>query len=316
MRAAVCTEYGAPEVLRVQEVATPVPGDRDALIRIRASSVSSSDCFVRSGGRPFPIVLRIAMRLALGVKRPRRPILGLVLAGEVAGTGAAVQRFRIGDRVYAFTEFRFGGHAEYACVPETAIIASAPRNATDDEAAAIPYGGLLALHYLRRGGIGSGQQVLVYGASGAVGTMAVQLAKHFGARVTAVSGPANLELVQSLGADSVLDYTKDDAPTSRTSFDLVLDAVGKRKSSRSKDACRSALAAGGKYVSVDDGAPRQSTRDLDLLTQLVEAGAIRPVVDRRYPLERISEAHRYVELGHAKGTVVVTVDHEPQRSAI
>jgi NADPH:quinone reductase-like Zn-dependent oxidoreductase len=250
------------------------------------------------------------MRLAIGITRPRRGIVGLVLAGEVQRTGNAVTRFRVGDRVVAFTELRLGAYAQYTCLPETSTMAAAPSHLTYEEAAAIPYGGLLALHYLRRGNIRRGQRVLVYGASGAVGTSAVQLAKHFGAEVTAVCGTTNVELVRSLGADAVMDYTKEHALGPGQLFDIVLDAVGKRKTSSLKEACRTALAPAGKYVSVDDGTPRMHASELALLTELVETGKLKPVIDRRYPLEQIVEAHRYVEAEHKKGNVVITVSHE------
>jgi NADPH:quinone reductase-like Zn-dependent oxidoreductase len=308
MRAAVCTRYGPPEVLQLREVDKPVPRDDEVLIQIRATTVTSSDWFIRSALSSAPITTQILMRLVMGVTRPRKPILGLVLAGEIEETSKHLRRFRVGDRVYAFTKFRFGSYAQFTCLPETATMALAPSNLTYEEAAAIPYGGLLALHYLRKGTIRSGQQVLIYGASGAVGTAAVQLAKHFGTVVTAVCGTMNLELVASLGADAVIDYTKEHAPGKV--YDLVLDAVGTRKTSRLKVACRAALAPEGKYISVDDGMPRMAASDLALLTDLVEAGKIKPVIDRRYPLEQIVAAHRYVEQGHKKGNVVITVSHE------
>jgi NADPH:quinone reductase-like Zn-dependent oxidoreductase len=310
MRAAICTGYGPPEVLEVQDVAKPVPRDDEVLIKIHATVVTSSDWLLRSGMHGFPLLVRTAMRVFVGVTRPRRPILGLVLAGEVEQAGASVRRFHVGDRVYAFTEFHFGAYAEFTCLRATATVAVAPRNLSYAEAAAIPYGGLLALHYLQKADVQSGQRVLVYGASGAVGTSAVQLAKHFGAEVTAVCGPANVELVRSLGADVVMDYAKEEAPRAGALYDVVFDAVGKRKTSKLKEASRKALAARGKCLSVDDGAPRVSAPGLARLTELVEADKLRPVIDRRYALEQIVEAHRYVEQEHKKGNVVLAVTHE------
>src|ERR1700722_4411794 len=307
MRAAVCTRYGPPEVLQLQDVEKPVPKNHEVLIRIHATTVTSSDCFVRSAVRFAPLAMQIMLRLVLGIARPRQPILGLVLAGEIEETGKAVRRFRVGDPVYAFTKFHFGCYAQFTCVPETGIMASAPSKLTYEEAAAIPYGGLLALHFLRRGNIRSAQKVLIYGASGAVGTSAVQLAKHFGAEVTAACGATNLQLARSLGADTVIDYTREDAPDGGKLYDLVFDAVGKRKTSILKAACGKALATGGKYVSVDGGTPRFAASDLTLLKELVEAGKLKPVIDRSYPLEKIVEAHRYVEQGHKKGNVIVVV---------
>ncbi len=224
-----------------------------------------------------------------------------------SGSTGAVHR-----AVTAFTKFRFGSYAQYTCLPETSTLASAPSNVTYEEAASIPYGGLLALHYLRKGNVRSGQQVLIYGASGAVGTSAVQLAKQFGAEVTAVCGTTNLQLARSLGADTVIDYTKEHAPSEGKLYDLVFDAVGKRKTSRLKVACEKALAPGGKYTSVDDGTPHLPASDLAVLKEAVEAGNLKPVIDRCYPLEQIAEAHRYVEQEHKKGNVVVTVTHEPE----
>jgi NADPH:quinone reductase-like Zn-dependent oxidoreductase len=315
MRAVVCTRYGPPEVLQLREVEKPVPSDDEVLIKIHATTVNSSDWFIRSALRSAPVITQILMRLVIGITRPRKPVLGMVLAGEIEETGKPVGRFRVGDRVYAFTKFRFGCYAQYTCLPETATMALAPSNLTYEEAAAIPYGGLLAMHFLRKGSIQSGQQVLIYGASGAVGTTAVQLAKHFGTVVTAACGTTNLELAVSLGADAVIDYTNKHAPGGKH-YDLVLDAVGKRKTSRLKVACRAALAPGGKYVSVDDGMPRMTASDLALLTELVQAGKLKPVIDKRYPLEQIVEAHRYVEQGHKKGNVVVTVSHASSRGVI
>jgi NADPH:quinone reductase-like Zn-dependent oxidoreductase len=307
MKAAVCDRYGPPEVLRIAEVEAPVPAHDEMLVRIHASTVNSSDWYVRSGVPMSPLRTQVPFRLLVGLRRPRRRIIGLILAGEVVEVGRTVTRFRPGDRVWAFTKLRFGAYAEYACVKEDSSVAIAPAGVTYDEAAAIAYGGLMALHYLRRGGVRSGLRVLVYGASGATGTAAVQLARHAGAVVTGVCGPDNAEFVKSLGAVAVLDYTAADAPPAGATYDLVLDAVGKRRGSPLKDACRRAVAPGGRYVSVDDGAPGFSAADLAALAELVDAGAIVPVIDRVYPLERIVDAHRYVEGDHKRGNVVITI---------
>lgn len=310
MKAAICKRYGPPDVLEIRDVAKPVPKAREVLIKIHASTVNSSDWFVRSGIPSAPLAMQIMMRLLVGIARPRRRILGLILAGEVEEVGKRVTGFRVGARVYAFTKFHFGGYAQYVCLPETATIARAPSNLTHEDTAAIPYGGLLALHYLRKGNLRSGQRLLIYGASGAVGTSAVQLAKSLGAHVTAVCGPTNLDLVRSLGADAVLDYTKERSPGEGVLYDLVLDAVGKRKTSVLRDACMKALAPGGQSISVDDGTPEFPASDLVTLTESVEAGKLKPVIDRRYPLEEIVEAHRYVEQEHKKGNVVITIAHD------
>ena len=209
--------------------------------------------------------------------------------------------------MFGFDRFAFGAYAEYKCLPEGGVLASKPSNLSYEEAAAIPYGGLLALHFLRRSKIRSGQEVLVYGASGAVGTSAVQLAKHFGAEVTGVCSTANLGLVRSLGADTVIDYTKDDFTKEGKRYDLILVAVGDRVNPPSRPDCRKALAPDAAYVSVDQGRPKMLTEDLVLLKRLVEAGKLKPVIDRCYPLEPMAEAHRYVDQGHKKGNVVITV---------
>ena len=307
MRAAVCTRYGPPEVLQLRDVDEPVVGKHDVLIRIRATAVTASDCFIRSAVPNARLVMRIMLRLVIGMRKPRRPIQGAVLAGEIEATGKDVTRFRIGDRVWAFTMLRFGCYAQRTSLPSTfRLLTPSPSNLTDEEAAAIPYGGLIASSFLRRGSIQPREEVLVYGASGAIGTCAVQLVKHLGANVTAVCSTVNMELVRSLGADAVLDYTKDTLPAGRR-YDVVFDAVGRRKTSALKVASADALAPGGRSISVDDRTPRLGDDDLLQLKALVEAGTLRPVIDRRYSLEQIAEAHRYVEQGHKKGNVVVTV---------
>jgi NADPH:quinone reductase-like Zn-dependent oxidoreductase len=307
MKAAVCTAYGPPEVLQVRDVPNPVPKAREVLIKIHATSVSASDTYIRDGLSFAPLPLQLLMRLVIGITRPRKPILGLVLAGEIERAGKGVERFRAGDRVYAMTNLRFGAYAQFACLKETGTLARSPSNLTDDQAAALPYGGLLALHFLKKSGLHSGQSVLVYGASGAIGTAAIQIAKIFGALVTAACGPTNLDLVKALGAEAAIDYTRTSSPGRH--FDLVLDAVGGTKTSAFKVACRAALTPGGRYVSVDDGIPRLKGDHLAQLTMWAEAGKLEPVIDRRYPLDQIVDAHRYVDQGHKKGNVIITVPH-------
>jgi NADPH:quinone reductase-like Zn-dependent oxidoreductase len=299
--------YGPPEVLQLQEVRDPLPGAKDVLIRIRATTVTPSDCYIRSMIPSAPLAMRLVARAAIGFTRPRRPILGAILAGEIEAIGRKVSRFQVGDRVWAFTVLRMGCYAQRTCLPATLkLLTPAPSNLSDDEAAAIPGGGLMALYFLRKANIQSGQRVLVYGASGANGTCAVQLAKHLGAQVTAVCSTANVELLRSLGADTLLDYTKEQA-SSLGRYDLVFDAVGRRKTSPLKVALRNALTPAGKFISVDDGLPRFRRDDLIRLRELAEAGKLKPVIDKRYPLEQIAEAHRYVEQGHKKGNVVITI---------
>jgi NADPH:quinone reductase-like Zn-dependent oxidoreductase len=302
MRAVVCTRYGPPEVLQLRDLPKPTPGSGDVCTKIFATSVTASDCIVRAFN--VPRRLKLPMGAVLGFRRPRNPILGLVLAGEVESVGRDVTRFKPGHQVYGFTAFRFGAYAEYKCLPEKAILALKPSNATYEEAAAIPYGGLLALHFLKQANIESRRRVVVYGASGAIGTCAVQLAKYFGAEVTAVCSAANLELVRSLGADAVIDYTKDDFTQNGARYDLVFNAVGKRKAMLQAEG---SLTPGGKHITVDDNSPKMRAEDLAFLTGLVESGRLKPVIDRTYPLEHIVEAHRYVDAGHKKGNVVVTV---------
>ncbi len=307
MRAAVCTRYGPPEVLQLQDVHDPVPGAKDVLIRIRATTVTPSDCYIRSAIPSAGLAMRLMARVVIGFTRPRRPILGAVLAGEIEAIGRKVTRFHVGDRVWAFTTLRMGCYAQRTCLPATLkLLTPAPSNLSDDEAAAIPGGGLMALYFLGKAKIERGQRVLVYGASGANGTCAMQIAKHLGANVTAVCSTTNVELLRSLGADTVLDYTKDH-PFALGRHDVVFDAVGLRKTSAMKEASRNALTRAGKFISVDDALPRVGRDDLIRLRELAEAGKLKPVIDRRYPLERIAEAHRYVEQGHKKGNVVITV---------
>jgi len=304
MKAIVCTKYGSPDVLQLQEVEKPTAKNHEVLIKIFATAVTASDCIVR--GFKVPIALWIPMALAVGFPKPRQPILGMVFAGEVESVGKDVKSFTKGDQVFGFDRFVFGAYAEYKCLPGEGMLAIKPTNLSYEAAAAVPYGGLLALPYLRKGNIQSGQKILIYGASGAVGTSAVQLAKYYGAEVTGVCSTTNLELVKSLGADTVIDYTKEDFTNRGELYDLIFDAVGKRKSSTFQG--KKALTPNGKYISVDDGSPNVQIEDLILLKELVEAGKIKPVIDRCYPLEQMTEAHRYVEKGHKKGNVVITLE--------
>jgi NADPH:quinone reductase-like Zn-dependent oxidoreductase len=274
-------------------------------IRILATAVTSSDCYVR--GLNLSPAYRLMARLALGWSAPRQPVLGMVLSGEVDSVGRDARSFQVGQPVFGFNRHRFGTYAQYVCWPEDGLLATRPANLSDEEAAAIPYGGLLALHFLRKAEVRAGQRVLIYGASGAVGTSAVQLARHLGAHVTGVCSAANLDLVASLGANTAIDYTHENFTGQATRYDVIFDAVGKRKSAAALRRCRQVLAPGGTCVSVDDGTPKLRREDLVLLGELVTKGEIRPVIDRTYALDNIVEAHRYVDNGHKRGNVVVAV---------
>ncbi|WP_426452099.1 NAD(P)-dependent alcohol dehydrogenase [Paenibacillus sp. S-38] len=302
MKAMVCTKYGGPDVLELREIAKPVPKAKELLVKIHAATVTSGDIRVRAF--QSPPLLWLPMRAVLGFTKPRNPILGVELAGEVEAVGPAVKRFKKGDRVFALTRMRLGCYAEYTCLSEEDLVAVQPAHATHEEAAAILFGGTTALHFFRKGQLRSGQKVLIYGASGAVGTSAVQLARHFGAEVTGVCSAANAELVKSLGAERWIDYTREDFAERPERYEIIFDAVGKLPKSK----CRRALAPDGRYLTVDgQGIAKVLPEDIRLLKELMETGRIRPVIDRRYPLEEIPEAHRYVETGRKRGNVVVTV---------
>ena len=304
MKAIVCTKYGPPEVLQLKEVAKPVPKDNEVCIKIRATAVTASDCIVRAFN--VPLSYKLPMALAIGFRKPRRPILGMVSAGEIESVGKNVNTFKPGDQLFAcdFDRFVFGMYAEYVCFPADGMLVEKPNNMSYEEAAAIPYGGLLALHFLKKSNVQSGQNVLIYGASGAIGTSALQLAKQFGAEVTGVCSTRNLELVKSLGADSVIDYTKEDFTNRQDKYDFIFNAVGK---SKAKLQCKSVLTPNGQHITVDDGSPKVSVDGLIFLKELAEADQLKAVVDRCYPLEEMVEAHRYVDKGHKRGNVVITV---------
>jgi len=286
-------------------MATPVPRNNEVRLRVLATAVTSSDCYIR-GLRLSP-AYRIMARIALGWNAPKRRVLGMVLSGEVDSIGSDVRTFEPGDRVFGFNRRRFGTYAQYVCWPEDGLLAPRPANLTDEESAAIPYGGLLALHFLRKASVRAGQKVLVFGASGAVGTSAVQLARYLGAVVTGVCSTANVSLVKSLGATKVVDYAVEDFAEGAERYDLIFDAVGKERSASALRRCRQALAPGGACISVDDGTPKLQRDDLALLGELAASGEIRPVIDRIYALDDIVDAHSYVDMGHKRGNVIISV---------
>ncbi len=306
MKAIVFTKYGPPEVLRLQEVPKPTPRAREILVKVHATTVTIGDTIMRSLNIPVPGWQKVMARLYLGWNKPKRPILGMELAGEVESVGKKVTRFKPGDAVFASTfAVNFGGYAEYKCLPEKGVLALKPANLTFEEAAAAPGAGMTALACLKKGKIQPGQKVLVYGASGAVGTNAVQLvSRHFGADVTGVCSGANLELVKSLGAQQVMDYTQPDFTLGRAVYDVVFDAVGKLSLTQGKQA----LKPGGVYLNVHTDSDGGNKREnLLLLKEIIESGHLKPAIDRVYPFEQIVEAHKYVEQGHKKGNVVIQV---------
>ncbi|MCU0847549.1 MAG: NAD(P)-dependent alcohol dehydrogenase [Spirochaetes bacterium] len=307
MKAIVYTEYGPLEVLKLKEVDKPVPRDNEILVRVFAATVTSGATFIRSGRYPDSRLFTFFLRLMSGIRKPGKTILGYELAGIIESTGKDVKLFREGDRVFGTTTgLRFGSYAEYVCLPEkwkAGAVAVMPANMSYGEAAAIPVGGMTALYLLRKGDVRSGQKVLVYGASGSVGTYAVQLAKYYGAEVTGVCSTANLELVKSLGADRVIDYTKEDFTLSGETYDVIFDAVGRSPYSR----CKKSLNKKGTYLSIKSPTV-EKTENLVFLKELAEAGKIKPVIDKCYPLEKTAEAHGYVDRGHKKGNVVINVE--------
>jgi NADPH:quinone reductase-like Zn-dependent oxidoreductase len=306
MKAIVCTKYGSPRGLQLQEIEKPTPRDNEVLIKIHAATVTSGDTMIRRFTFPLSIVFWFFARIS-SQKSLRRKIQGHEFAGEIEKIGRDVSLFKKGDQVFGTTTgLNFGAYAEYTCVPEeweAGVLAFKPSNMTFEEAAAVPIGGMTALHILRKGNIQSGDKILIYGASGSVGTYAVQLAKHFKAKVTGICSTTNVELVKSLGADNIIDYTKEDFTKRGETFDVIFDAVGKISSSSTKKLLKNK----GKYLSVKSST-RESNEGLIFLKELIEEKKLTSVIDRRYPLEEIVNAHTYVDKGHKKGNVVITLE--------
>ncbi|WP_264740581.1 NAD(P)-dependent alcohol dehydrogenase [Cytobacillus firmus] len=324
MKAIVYTKYGPPDVLELKQVEKPIPKENEILVKVKATTVTVAD--IRSRSFTVPPVFWLPARITLGLRRPKKEILGMELAGEVELVGKNVKRFKQGDQVFAASLAGFGAYAEYKCLEEDGPVAIKPSNITYGEAAAIPIGARTALYFLRKAGIKSGQSVLVYGASGSVGSYAVQIAKYLGANVTGVCSTTNLELVKSLGADKVIDYTAEDFSSTGETYDVIFEAVNKSPFS----ACMKLLKNKGTYINVTEPLPSaqmlwtkltgskklllsrnspETSESLNFLKELVEMGKLKVVIDRYYSFDEIVEAHRYVEKGHKKGNVVINVEH-------
>jgi len=328
MKAIIWTKYGSPDGLQLQEVEKPVPKDDEILIKVHATTVTAGDCEMRR--LELPLMLSFPLRLYAGFLRPKRiPILGQELAGEVEEVGADVKSYKKGDRVFGTTGFRFGAYAEYICLPENpddaqGTLAPLPTNLTCEEAAAVPTAAFEALHFLRKANIQPGKKVLIIGAGGSIGTFSIQLARHFGAEVTGVDITEKMELLRSIGANYVIDYTKENYTNRGNAYDLIIDVVGKGSVSRRLKL----LKEGGYYFlayaelshillaiwtsmisnkKLKIESSSQKKEDLIFLNELIEAGKFKPIIDRRYPLEQTAEAHRYVETGNKKGNIVITV---------
>ncbi|MBA3971868.1 MAG: NAD(P)-dependent alcohol dehydrogenase [Bacteroidetes bacterium] len=317
MKAIVCMQYGQPEVLQLKEVEKPIPKDNEILIKVFATAVNSGDCRLRKA-EPW------AVRLFFGFTKPRRSILGGVFSGEIEAIGKNVSSYKVADQVFGSTGLRFGAYASYKCLPEDGILSFKPKNISHEQAATIPFGGTTALHFLKKANIKPEQKVLIYGASGAVGTAAVQLAKYFGAQVTAVCSTSNIELIKSLGADKVIDYIKEDFTSKGETYDVIFETVNKLSFANSIKSLKkegivilgapgplgmlqglwSSIASNRKVIS---GLISEKAEDIVFLKELIEKGYYKAVVDRSYSLEQMVEAHRYVEQGHKKGNVAIAL---------
>ena len=323
MKAIICTDYGSPDVLQLKEVDKPVPSDNEVLIKIHATEATVGDCEIRRF--QVPILFWLTLRLVIGLRKPhRKPILGMYLSGEIESVGEKVNKFIVGDKVFGSSGFVFGAYAEYVCIPETAALAIKPDKMTYQEAAATPIGGLNALHFLRKANIQSEQRILINGAGGSIGCYAVQLAKSFGAQVTGVDKSSKLDVLRSIGADHVIDYTQQNFTQNGETYDVIFDVIGTSPYSD----CLKSLSANGCYILASPSLPtmlrglwtsitgskkvifefaEENSQDLITLKQLIDKGSVKSVIDRIFPLEQLAEAHRYIETGQKKGSVVITM---------
>ncbi|MHA2248073.1 MAG: NAD(P)-dependent alcohol dehydrogenase [Candidatus Hodarchaeales archaeon] len=325
MKAIVCTKYGSPEVLQLQEMKKPIPKPNEVLIRVYATTATLYDCWSRSGTAPPGF--KLLMRLVAGIRKPKQPIFGTELAGKIEAVGSTVTRFKVGNRIWAYLGMNQGAYVDYICLPEDGVLAEAPTNMTYEEAAAVQQGVLTALYFLRAGNIEKGQKILIFGASGGVGSFAVQLSKYFGAEVTGIASTAKLDYVKALGADKIIDYTREDFTKSEEMYDIILDTIGKTNIGKSKKL----LKKDGIYLFTTFGLPKllrilwlqlvnrkkafygtleETTEDLNFLKELIEGESIKAVIDKRFPMDQAAEAHRYVETGQKMGQVVITMKQE------
>jgi NADPH:quinone reductase-like Zn-dependent oxidoreductase len=309
MKAIIYEKYGSPDVLQLKEVEKPIPKTNEILVKVHATTVNAAVVNGRNGKHPDSKFFTFALRLMYGVRKPKKPILGYEWAGQVESVGSSVTLFKEGDKVFGTTTgLKQGSYAEYVCIPEKwnqGVVAIKPDMIPDAEAACIPVAGMAALDLLRKANIRNGQKVLIYGASGSVGSFALQIAKYFGAEVTAVCSTSKLEMVRSLGADKVIDYTKQDFTENGEKYDVIFETVVKI----SKDKCKGSLVPNGIFLTVKS-MTHERTKELIFLADLVVSGKIKPFVDKTYPLEKMVEAHKYVDMGHKKGNVVITVSSQ------